>query len=113
MANTANSKQTTGFLTTNYKSQDFVASNNQTIFTITDGYSVGYVSVYVNGVLLPQIEYTANNGSTIILTTPAGGGDDVVVNKWYFDRSIYLTSTLKVDEFVASNNQTSFITANT
>ena len=113
LANTANSKQTTGFLTTNYKSQDFVASNNQTIFTITDGYSVGYVSVYVNGVLLPQIEYTANNGSTIILTTPAGGGDDVVVNKWYFDRSIYLTSTLKVDEFVASNNQTSFITANT
>ena len=115
LANTANSKQTSssGLLTTNYKSQEFVASNNQTIFTVTDGYSVGYVSLYVNGVLLPQIEYTANNGSTIILTTPAGGGDDVVVNKWYFDRSIYLTSTLKVDEFVASNNQTSFITANT
>lgn len=100
-----------GNLTTNYKSQEFVAVSGQTTFLISGGYTPEYISVYINGVLLSSSDFTANNGTSVILSIPATIGDSVVVNKWFFDNSIYLTAIQKVDEFTCSANQTSFTTS--
>jgi hypothetical protein len=56
----------------------FTATASQTTFTPTNGYVVGYVDVYYNGVkLIVGDDYTASNGVTVVLTSPAGAGDSV------------------------------------
>jgi hypothetical protein len=40
------------------------AANNQTIFTVPGGYSVGFVDVTINGSQLSSADYTATNGTT-------------------------------------------------
>jgi hypothetical protein len=47
--------------------QTFTATANQTTFTITGGYTVGLVDVYVNGARLSTSDYTASNGTTVVL----------------------------------------------
>ena len=47
----------------------------QTLFYLS--YSVGYVLVYINGVLLPPSDYTATNGSSITLGLSCNVGDVV------------------------------------
>lgn len=57
-----------------------VATSNQTVFTATGGYTVGYVDVYYNGVrLVETTDFTATNGSTITLLDPAIAADIVEV----------------------------------
>jgi hypothetical protein len=56
----------------------FTATAAQTTFTPTNGYVVGYVDVYFNGVkLIVGDDYTASNGVTVVLTSPAAAGDSV------------------------------------
>lgn len=56
----------------------FTATAAQTTFTPTNGYVVGYVDVYYNGVkLIVGDDYTASNGVTVVLTSPAAAGDSV------------------------------------
>ncbi len=45
----------------------FVATANQTTFTIVGGYNVGLVDVFVNGARLNSGDFTATNGTTIVL----------------------------------------------
>jgi hypothetical protein len=45
------------------------------VFTVA--YTVGYVEVYVNGVLLNASDYTASNGTSVTLATTAITGDIV------------------------------------
>jgi hypothetical protein len=45
------------------------------VFTVA--YTVGYVEVYVNGVLLNASDYTASNGTSVTLATTAVSGDVV------------------------------------
>ena len=97
-------------LTTNYKSQEFIATQGQTTFQITGGYTPDYIQVFVNGVLLDTTDYNSTNGSEVILNSGASSGDTISVGKWFFDNSIYLSALQKVDEFIASANQTSFYT---
>jgi len=52
----------------------FTATAGQTVFT-TSSYTVGYVDVYRNGVLLAAADYTATNGTQIVLATGANVGD--------------------------------------
>lgn len=99
-----------GTLTTNYKTQEFTATANQTSFTITDGYIPEYISVHLNGVLLDSSDYSATNGTTLVLNSGATSGDTISVGKWFFDNSIYLSAIQKVDEFTATSNQTTFYT---
>lgn len=59
-----------------YKRQEFNASASQTTF-VTSGYTTGYVEVYVDGLLLDNSAFTANDGTNVVLTTPATGGEEV------------------------------------
>lgn len=62
--------------------ETFIATQGQTIFTISDGYFIGQVDVFVNGVRLSSDDFTATNGSTIILNTPVDANDIVDVIKF-------------------------------
>lgn len=56
------------------------ATNGQTSFTPTSGYTVGYVDVYLNGVkLISGTDYTASNGTNVVLTSGAATGDTLEV----------------------------------
>jgi hypothetical protein len=52
------------------------ATDGQTSFTPTSGYTVGYVDVYLNGVkLISGTDFTASNGTNVVLTSGAATGD--------------------------------------
>ena len=57
--------------------QDFTATAGQTTFTVTGGYIVGLLDVYVNGSKLTSSEFTATNGTTFVLTIASTVGDQV------------------------------------
>jgi hypothetical protein len=58
-----------------YTRTSFNVSGPTTVFTVA--YTVGYVEVYVNGVLLSASDYTASNGTSVTLATTAISGDVV------------------------------------
>lgn len=58
-----------------YTRTSFTATAGQTVFSAA--YTVGYVEVFVNGVLLNGTDYTATNGTSITLATAAAVGDIV------------------------------------
>ena len=49
------------------------ATASQTTFSVT--YTAPYIAVYLNGVLLNTVDYTATNGTTVVLATGATVGD--------------------------------------
>lgn len=65
------------------KRVSFTATSNQTTFSVSDGYSVGDVEAYLNGIRLVEgDDYIATNGSDIILTSGATAGDTLVVTTY-------------------------------
>lgn len=58
-----------------YTRTSFTATAGQTTFNVD--YAVGYIEVYLNGVLLNSTDYTATNGTTVILTSAAKLNDIV------------------------------------
>jgi outer membrane protein assembly factor BamB len=58
-----------------YARTSFTATAGQTAFTVT--YSVNYLQVYVNGVLLAPSDYTASSGTGFTLAVGANAGDIV------------------------------------
>jgi hypothetical protein len=58
--------------------QEFTATASQTTFA-TNGYTVGYVDVYLNGVKLSTSDFTATNGSDVVLGSGAAAGDVLAV----------------------------------
>jgi hypothetical protein len=64
-------------LPTSRNLQDFTATSGQTTFTVTNGYIVGLLDVYVNGSKLTSSEFTATNGTTFVLTVASTTGDQV------------------------------------
>jgi hypothetical protein len=77
--------------------QSFTATANQTSFTISGGYTVGLVDVYLNGAYLNTASYTASNGTTVVLTDAASVDDilDVVIYKSF---SGFVTSADQIAE---------------
>ncbi len=72
----------TGIVTTAYRTvTEFTATASQTTFT-PPSYTVGYINVYRNGVLLGSADYTATNGTTVVLATGATAGDLVTVESF-------------------------------
>lgn len=61
--------------TSSYVRTSFTATGGQTTFSLT--YTVGYVQVYLNGVLLNGSDYTATNGTSVVLSVAASAGDIV------------------------------------
>ena len=62
---------------TTYTRTAIIASAGQTTFTVA--YTIGYLQVYVNGVLLNSTDYTANNTTSVILNLGALAGDMVEI----------------------------------
>lgn len=60
--------------------QIFTATSGQTSFTVTGGYDVGFIQVYLNGIkLLEGQDYQANDKRTVLLDDPAEENDKLEV----------------------------------
>jgi hypothetical protein len=71
-----------GVTTTAYRTvTEFTATAGQTTFT-PPSYTVGFINVYLNGVLLGSADYTATNGTTVVLATGAAAGNLVTVESF-------------------------------
>jgi hypothetical protein len=68
-----------GFDIVNY---ELIATEGQTEFFVNGGYTVGNISVYINGILLSNTDFDSSNGRTIILYIPASSGDNITISKW-------------------------------
>ena len=55
---------------------EITASAGQTTFTPSGGYRVGYVDVYLNGVLLNSADYTATDTANVVLASAAALNDE-------------------------------------
>ena len=63
-----------------FRINKFGPFQGQTLFTINNGYQIGKISVFRNGVRLTDgIDFTASDGSTVTLNTGCDLGDDVVI----------------------------------
>jgi len=89
--------------------QNFTATAAQTTFTISGGYTAGYIDVYVNGVRLTGADYTASNGTTVVMTDPLLAGDIVDVAVY---GGVALTGTAPIS-FNTSTGEISISQANT
>ena len=75
---------TTGVAATTFTtSQTTVATQGQTAFTVSAGYTNGFVDVYQNGVrLITGTDYTQTNSNTITLASGATVGDEIESVAW-------------------------------
>ena len=72
-----------GVTTTAYRTQtEFTATAGQTTFT-PPSYTIGFIQVYRNGVLLGSSDYIASNGTTVVLTSGATSGDLITTISFY------------------------------
>lgn len=72
-----------GVTTTAYRTvTEFTATAGQTTFSVPS-YTVGYIDVYRNGVMLGSADYTATNGTTVVLAAGATAGDLVETISFY------------------------------
>ena len=72
-----------GVTTTAYRTlTEFTATASQTTFT-PPSYTVGFIAVYQNGVMLGSTDYTATNGTTVVLAVGALVGDTVTTESFY------------------------------
>jgi len=62
--------------------QEFTATENQSSFTITNGYTPGFIDVFRNGVRLAADDITTTSGDDVVLTTPAQVGDIIETVKY-------------------------------
>jgi hypothetical protein len=87
--------------------QNFTATAGQTTFTITGGYVVGLVDVFINGARLLPTDYTATNGTTVVLGTGALLNDAVTVLN-YTSTIAALPTSRDVIDYTATAAQTTF-----
>lgn len=72
-----------GVVTTAYRTvTEFTATAGQTSFSVPS-YTVGYISVYRNGVMLGSADFTATTGTTVVLAAGASAGDLVTTESFY------------------------------
>ena len=92
-----------GVVSTAYRTvTEFTATLAQTIFTVPS-YTVGYITVYRNGVRLGTADYTATSGTNVILGTAANTGDLITTE------SFYVSSVLNAIPAVAGAITSSYI----
>ena len=74
----------TGVAATTYTSrQTHTATQGQTTFTVSAGYSEGFIDVYQNGVrIINGTDFAAEDGSTFVLTDAATVGDEFESVAW-------------------------------
>jgi hypothetical protein len=92
-----------GVTTTAYRTvTEFTATASQTTFT-PPSYTVGFINVYRNGVLLGSADYTATNGTTVVLAVGATSGDLVTIE------SFQVSSVLNAIPASPASVQTSYL----
>lgn len=83
-------------------------TSTQTVFSVTGGYTVGAIDVFRNGIkLLPSLDFTASNGTSVTLAIAAENGD-VVELLAYNVQSLVSTVARTVTTITATSGQTSF-----
>jgi hypothetical protein len=88
-----------------YTRTSFTATGGQTTFSVT--YTVGYIQVYLNGVLLNASDYTASNGTSVVLAVAASSGD-IVETIAMSVTSVAIPGTYTRTTITATAGQTSF-----
>jgi hypothetical protein len=92
-----------GVTTTAYRTlTEYTATAGQTTFT-PPSYTVGFINVFRNGVMLGTADYTASNGTSVVLTNACTSGDLVVVESFYVSsvlNAIPATANSVIDLYV-------------
>ena len=92
-----------GVTTTAYRTQtEFTATAGQTTFSVPS-YTVGYIDVYRNGLLLGSADFTATTGTTVVLANACAAGDFVETV------SFYVSSVLNAIPATASSVSTAYL----
>ncbi len=92
-----------GVATTAYRTvTEFTATSGQTTFSVPS-YTVGYIDVYRNGVMLGTADFTATSGTTVVLVNGATAGDLIRTE------SFFVSSVLNAIPAVANAVTTSYI----
>lgn len=86
----------------------FISSQGQTFYAVPGGYEAGRVDVFVNGILLSDNEFVANNGSSVTFLDALDQNDEVKIVKYSAFNSNYLNYVIRKELFVANANQTTF-----
>ena len=95
-----------GVTTTAYRTvTEFTATSGQTSFSVPS-YTVGYIDVYRNGVMLGTADFTATTGTTVVLGTGATTGDLIRTE------SFYVSSVLNAIPATNASVQSSYLAAN-
>lgn len=85
---------------------EFTATAGQTSYTFSGGYRVGFVYVWVNGVMLSDADITATNGSTITFGTALSLNDEVRVMTFKAVASVTATDVGAVPRTSATGSAT-------
>ena len=103
---TANRTWTVGVNPSAREIQTYIATSGQTTFTVTGGYTVGLVDVFINGVRLTSSDYTATNGTTVVLTVGTMVGNIVDIIK-------YTSGIVNSISGTGTTNELAYFTAST
>ena len=87
-------------------SEEFTATANQTTFNFS--YTVGSIDVFLNGIKLPDSDFTASNGSTVVLDTGAQVGAAIELVKYTVGELAAAAAVITNTAFTATAGQTSF-----
>jgi hypothetical protein len=88
--------------------QAFTSTAGQTTFSVTNGYSTGYVDVFINGSKLATAEFTDTSGTNIVLATGSFVNDIVEVVKYTPALGVTNNVLRQLTTFTASAGQTVF-----
>jgi hypothetical protein len=88
--------------------QAFTSTAGQTTFSVTNGYSTGYVDVFINGSKLSTAEFTDTSGTNIVLATGSFSGDTVEVVKYTPAAGVTNNVLRQLTTFTGSAGQTVF-----
>jgi hypothetical protein len=91
-----------------FTTQQVVSTAGQTTFPITNGYSTGYVTVFVNGTKLSADEYVDTSGTNIIFLTGSTAGDTVEFQKYLPAAGVSNNTLRSTNYFTATLGQTNF-----
>jgi hypothetical protein len=91
-----------------FVTQKDVATAGQTSFNIVNGYSTGYVTVFVNGTKLSADEYTDTSGTTIVLATGSMVNDVVEFQKYMPAAGVSNNALRQINYFTTTLGQTAF-----
>jgi hypothetical protein len=106
---TSGSSGTSGNATTSARAvQTFTSTSGQTTFTVTNGYNLGMVDVFVNGVkFVNGTDFTATDGTTVVMAAGLAAGNIVEIDNLL---TAYLpTNALRtITTFTATAGQSAF-----